>query len=194
MLEAPCHFPYGGVCNAMAQSRLTSEKWLSAGFDALVQHGPQALKAETLARQIGTTKGSFYWHFKDVDAFHADMISLWAAQAVTSFAVHMAAEPTPPLQLRSLGKPPTPSHPLTDPAIESALRAWGATNHTVANVIADVDAQRIAHLAAALRQLGVTDPDFALLIYSARIGLHAQTHSDGTRPLETLIDLILALR
>ncbi|MFN3661424.1 TetR family transcriptional regulator [Yoonia sp.] len=42
------------------------EDWLMAGFRALASHGPSALRAAALARDLGTTKGSFYWHFKDL--------------------------------------------------------------------------------------------------------------------------------
>ncbi|MEH6751885.1 MAG: TetR family transcriptional regulator, partial [Paracoccaceae bacterium] len=36
-----------------------------AGLAALAEAGPVALKAEPMARRLGTTKGSFYWHFAD---------------------------------------------------------------------------------------------------------------------------------
>ena len=37
-----------------------------AGFRALARSGARALRAEALARDLDTTKGSFYWHFKDL--------------------------------------------------------------------------------------------------------------------------------
>ena len=35
---------------------------------ALAETGPEALKAEPLAARLGVSKGSFYWHFRDVPA------------------------------------------------------------------------------------------------------------------------------
>jgi len=53
----------------MARStRLTRDIWIDAGLKALVSDGPAALAAEPMARRMKTTKGSFYWHFKDVPA------------------------------------------------------------------------------------------------------------------------------
>jgi len=67
---------YGG-----RMSRLSRDRWIDAGFRALTEKGPQALKAEPLARGLNTTKGSFYWHFKDVPAFQAEMLACWEKQA-----------------------------------------------------------------------------------------------------------------
>jgi len=44
-------------------TRLGKADWLDAGLAALAAEGPAALRAEALARQLNTTKGSFYWHF-----------------------------------------------------------------------------------------------------------------------------------
>ena len=39
-----------------------------AGFRALSAEGPQGIRVEAIARQLKLSKGSFYWHFKDVQA------------------------------------------------------------------------------------------------------------------------------
>lgn len=178
----------------MADTRLTSQEWLFAGFDALVTQGPQALKAEALARQLGTTKGSFYWHFKDIPTFRNQVIDLWAEQALSGFIRHLSTEATPPLQLRRLGQPPAPTTPLGTASTEAAMRGWAQSDHTVADVIAKIDTQRTAHIADLLRQLDVTDPSFATLVYGAWVGMHMQNQAEISQPMETLIDLILALR
>lgn len=178
----------------MSKENLTAEKWLLAGIDALVQQGPQALKAEPLARALSTTKGSFYWHFKDVPDFHQKMTMLWASQAVTSFTQSIEGQATVPMRLRQLGQAPAIITPLNNSALETAFRAWAHSNNTVAYVIADIDTRRIAHLVELLIQLGITDPSFSTLIYGAWIGLHTQDNADTTQAMETLIDLILALR
>ena len=69
--------PCAAVWFHMTKSRLSPDKWLTAGFEALVASGPSALAAEPLARALGTTKGSFYWHFKDVPAFQDALLAAW---------------------------------------------------------------------------------------------------------------------
>mgnify|MGYP001820637128 CR=1 FL=1 len=70
----------------MRKPRLTKEAWINAGLSALKEHGPDALKAEALARRLGTTKGSFYWHFKDIPAYHDALLDVWLASAVDDFS------------------------------------------------------------------------------------------------------------
>jgi AcrR family transcriptional regulator len=178
----------------MPDTRLTSQEWLFAGFDALVKQGPQALKAEAMARHLGTTKGSFYWHFKDITAFREEMVDLWAEQAASVFTQHLSTGVTPTLQLRTLGQPPAPTTPLGTVKTETAMRGWAQADHKVADVIAKIDIQRTTYLADLLRQLDVTDPSFATLVYGAWVGMHMQNQAEISQPMETLIDLILALR
>jgi AcrR family transcriptional regulator len=43
--------------------------WIDAGYAAFALGGPDALKVEQLARQVGISKSSFYHHFADVPVF-----------------------------------------------------------------------------------------------------------------------------
>ena len=40
-------------------------QWLRAGLEALRKGGVGAVRVERLAEDVGVTKGSFYWHFRD---------------------------------------------------------------------------------------------------------------------------------
>ena len=42
---------------------LTQEDWITAGYDALAAGGVAAVSVDALARSLGVTRGSFYWHF-----------------------------------------------------------------------------------------------------------------------------------
>jgi AcrR family transcriptional regulator len=58
--------------------QLTAKDWLDQGLKALTKSGFTALKAEPLAKAIGVSRGSFYWHFADIAAFHAAILKLLA--------------------------------------------------------------------------------------------------------------------
>lgn len=45
----------------MAASR---ESWVAAGLQALVEGGVEAVAVEPIAKTLGVTKASFYWHFE----------------------------------------------------------------------------------------------------------------------------------
>ena len=46
---------------------LTRIDWLDAALNTLEKEGIDRVKVERLAKELGVTKGSFYWHFKNRD-------------------------------------------------------------------------------------------------------------------------------
>src|SRR5208283_1488982 len=67
---------YSSVWN-MPGSRLGPTEWVNAGLNALARFGFAALKADTLANRLHVSRGSFYWHFPHVSAFHAAILRRW---------------------------------------------------------------------------------------------------------------------
>jgi AcrR family transcriptional regulator len=61
----------------MEEPRLKPEDWLRAARLALRRGGPDAVRVERLARDLGVTKGSFYWHFKDRDELLEALLQEW---------------------------------------------------------------------------------------------------------------------
>lgn len=183
----------------MAKSpRLTRNDWLQAGFAALMEAGPGALKAELMARRLGTTKGSFYWHFKDVPDFHTAMMAHWEERCLAEIADAVEAEAAPRDRLRRLGqiagRSAEKSH--DGAAVEPGIRAWARSDAAVADAVARIDGLRHDYIAGLLGELALTNPDFAHLIHAALIGLEDLASRDASPvegPLATLIDLILAL-
>ena len=57
--------------------QLSARDWLDQGLKTLTESGFTALKAEPLAKAMGVSRGSFYWHFADVGAFHAALLKRW---------------------------------------------------------------------------------------------------------------------
>lgn len=181
------------------RARLTPSDWLLAGFQALADAGPVALKAEPMARRLGTTKGSFYWHFADVPDFHRQMLTLWAEGALDHIPSLLADQPTPVARLRRLGQAVAGGgHPvLGDLAVEPAIRAWAREDAAVAEVLAHVDAARIAHIQQLLGEVEITNPEMARIIYAAHVGMQDLATRDGrdnAGPMGSLVDLVLALR
>jgi AcrR family transcriptional regulator len=59
------------------RSRLSVEDWLQAGYTLLAEQGARALKVDRLCQQAGVTRGSFYWHFEDMDSYRATLVESW---------------------------------------------------------------------------------------------------------------------
>src|SRR5258706_9400520 len=76
-------------------SRLSRDDWASAALDALSAGGLAAVAVEPLAVRLGTTKGSFYWHFANRDELIAAALRLWRQASTTAVIerIESSAEP-----------------------------------------------------------------------------------------------------
>lgn len=43
----------------------TAETWIDAAYEQFTEAGLSSVKVETVAKRLGATKGSFYWHFEN---------------------------------------------------------------------------------------------------------------------------------
>src|SRR4051812_22016420 len=60
-----------------SEARLGAGEWEAAALAALSESGPAGVAVEALARRLGVTKGSFYWHFEDRDALLRAALVAW---------------------------------------------------------------------------------------------------------------------
>ena len=166
----------------MARARHTPQTWIDAGLKSLTRIGPDGLRAETLARELGTTKGSFYWHFKDVPAFQSAALRHWSETTKARYAAALQSGETSAQQLRTLGqvKPRAP---------DLAVRAWAVHDPGARRVVAKLDKWVLAEISARLTQLDATHPDFPGLIHAAMMASPAKGQH-----AETLIDMLLMLK
>lgn len=172
----------------MSNTRLSPEKWISAGFEALIADGPTALAAEPMARRLGTTKGSFYWHFRDVPAYHAALVRQWHAAALADVMERLESSGAPDTRLRAFG------HHILETKSEAALRVWAQTDGLVAASMAEVDAERLTYIQHLLNQFGLRNPAFATAILATLIGLpEIKAPSDPRASFDALVDTVLAL-
>lgn len=166
----------------MARVRKTPQDWIDAGLKALRSDGPSGLQAETLARHIGATKGSFYWHFKDVPAFQSAALADWQTGTLARFEKLLQREDNELAQLRALA-----GYHLNP--LDRAVRGWAAQNAAAAKSVKAVDGAMLARIGELLEAQGATHPDFPGLIHAALICAPAKgSHA------ETLIDLLLVLK
>ena len=60
-------------------SRLSADDWALGALDVIAEQGLAAVAVEPLARRLGVTKGSFYWHFPSREALLVAALDLWEA-------------------------------------------------------------------------------------------------------------------
>lgn len=142
-------------------TRLSPEDWIAAGFRALARGGLSAIRAEALARELGVSKGSFYWHFKDVPTFRQVMLTHWEDQA-TERIITMAEEGAPDaagrLQLLADLATSDLDGPYGGFHTEAAIRAWARSDPVAGAVQEQVDRRRLDYIAACFAEAGLPDP------------------------------------
>jgi len=186
--------------NAMVKLRLAPADWVMAGFRALAGEGAQAVRVESLARDIGATKGSFYWHFKDLGALHQAMLDAWAELATTAVTAAARAADLDPrervLRLVDLVSV-LPEAEVSGGALEPAIRDWGRTDPRAGAVLAKVDRRRMEALRQLLVEAGLSETraeEGAAAFYGALIGLESLRGSAGVAmrgPLRRVAESLL---
>jgi len=130
--------------------QLSAKDWLDQGLKTLAGSGFTALKAEPLARAMGVSRGSFYWHFADISAFHAAILKHWrevAAEAIIAGVEAAAdhADPLPLLLRRVFGE---------RLALENAVRSWAAADPLARAAVRSIDRRRLSYVESLLRASG----------------------------------------
>lgn len=172
-----------GATMERKKERLNAESWLYAGFRALAEKGPNGLKAEAIARDLKTTKGSFYWHFKDIPDFKMQMMALWeerAHEGVTKIINEVDGAEARLHLLIKIASANDTKH--GGAAAEPAIRDWMRYDDMVRQTVERVDQGRIRYLSGILADAGVSDPLAARVFYAALIGLEVLSISDGVTP------------
>jgi AcrR family transcriptional regulator len=108
---------------------------------------------QALARELGATRGSFYWHFPDRDAALAAALDLWEQLSTDQLIEQIERVPDPRLRLRRLLHEAITVDPV--PGLEPSITA-NADHPVVATVLRRVTSRRIAYLARCYADLGAT--------------------------------------
>lgn len=172
-----------------AKPRLRVEDWLMAGLRALARSGPSALRAEALARELATTKGSFYWHFKDLPEYLNRLIRFWEDHAFEGVIASLDPEASPRDRLDQLC---LLAADFRDPAyggqaLEPALRAWAISDPGVAEAVARMDARRIEYLEKLCREANITAPEAPVLLYALAVGLENLRHDEAKTTMREML-------
>ncbi len=159
--------------NGGSKPRLSAADWADAALAAIAEGGLAAVAVEPLAARLGTTKGSFYWHFANRDALIDAALDRWAQVATEGTITEVESESDPEERIRRLFA--LAVRAATDDPLEVSLLAT-AGHPRVAAALRRVTERRVAYVAELFAALGFT-PDEArrrgLLAYSVYLG-HAQ--------------------
>jgi AcrR family transcriptional regulator len=123
-----------------------------------------------MASELKVSRGSFYWHFRNISDFRAEILRSWAESTTDEISRDLermeqsAAERLSGLTRRAVD---------AKPDLDRAIRAWAAEDETVAREVAAVDRKRLAYVKELLLAAGVAEEDVshrAAVLYWALLG------------------------
>ncbi len=119
----------------------------------MAAHGVESVRVEVLARDLGVSKGSFYWHFRDRGELLEKVLARWedgelgwldaeiGSGAATRWA-NFVKRTSDPERVRT----------------EIALRAWARADERVAARVAVIEKRKTRLIVDVLRDIGFTQP------------------------------------
>src|SRR5471030_2770327 len=84
--------------------RLTKDDWLKRGLKTLATDGAHALKVGPMAEKLRVSRGSFYWHFKDVADFQSQILRRWQEHSTDQVIRDLETAQPQPDRLKQLMK------------------------------------------------------------------------------------------
>ena len=158
-------------------TRLTVNDWVTVGFAILGEQGIKGIKIDRMAERLGVTKGSFYWHFRDLDDFLDALTTKWAEEMGTRY-------------LATAGSPD--EHPSTRMQnrlrvflsrqvrmLDREMRHWARSDSRAREALGRTDRQIYAQITRDLSDLGFGEAEAAWrgsVLFYASIGYAAVDH------------------
>ncbi len=157
-----------------ARPSLTPETWIEAATSVLVDQGIDHVRVDVLAGQLGVTRGSFYWHFRDREDLLRRVLQAWrerATEQLTRRLENASADPREQL-LDVISLPFRGRSAVRAARIELAIRAWARRDEMARQAVDDADASRIDYHEQVFAALGFGTEEArmrAFMVYSLEV-------------------------
>jgi AcrR family transcriptional regulator len=177
---------------------LSRDDWTRAALEALATDGLAGVAVEPLARRLGASKGSFYWHFRDRDELIAATLQLWERRDTTEVITALEQIADTRDRLRALARSAYVGAAEGNDAQPGLLAA--ASDPRVAPVLERVTRTRLAFLERQFEALGLDPPAArarARMAYALYVGLGdlrraapqaPMTESEAASIIEVILD------
>lgn len=164
----------------MAKARTPRQSWIDEGLRALAEGGPDAVRVEALAKNLGVTKGGFYGFFADRAALLTAMLDDWERRSVADVDARVERDGGTAESQALAARGLTFSAELLP--IDLAIREWARRDDAIATRLKWVDQARLDRLRSTI---GATCSDpveveaRAAVAMLATIGAHFATLDHG---------------
>jgi AcrR family transcriptional regulator len=133
-------------------AHLQPEDWIRAAFARLSSDGTESVRVEILARDLGVSKGSFYWHFRDRENLTQEMLARWEQEEIHGIEAAADDQAAAARWARFVERAANAQRA----RLEVALRAWARRDERVAKSLAAIEKKKARFIADVLRDIGFT--------------------------------------
>ena len=185
------------IAKKKERSTLSAGDWEQQALILIAEKGIRAVAVESLARRMGVTKGSFYWHFNNRESLLEQSLIRWEKHDATNLQTSLSAIEDPRERLRSFFRR-TGREKLTHNVYSSLCTA--SDHPQVEPLLERVAERRMKHIEKAFEEIGF-DPQEAShrarLTYSAYLGFlqlqqQHQTPSLSSEAFEAYMTHVIA--
>lgn len=150
--------------------RLDKNSWLLEGFKILDKEGFSRITIDNLCEKQKRSKGSFYYHFKNIEGYIEELMKYWVQEYTMTPIKTAEINKTPALIYKALAdmvfKSPY--------KVEQVIRAWGYSNLVVREYVNKVDKIRIDYMVGLKKEAGSDEKtayNCAVLEFAVLIGI-----------------------
>ena len=159
---------------AAARTQLGRDEWISGATELMAKLGIDGVRVEVLAKTLGVTKGSFYWHFKDRKDLLDNLLETWREGRIRDIEKQTALTPGKEReQARHLIEVYSAARNRKGISIELAIRDWARRDTSAAQIVAAVDAHRLECTRKLFRIVGFDEQEAkarSLMLYAYVFG------------------------
>ena len=175
---------------------LKKEDWLEKALLALSNSGGQKPRIGSLVAEIGVSRGSFYWHFKDRAEFIKELVDYWHRESTLVVASRLDEMDAPAEEkLRTLMEMICVQK-LT--RHDQAVRNWALGEQSVEEQVKRTDEFRCGYVKKLFKACGFSDQDarFRATIFvseASREGLlfNAMNEKERRKRAKMFFDLLM---
>lgn len=156
---------------------MTRQDWINAARQALIAGGVEQVKVDRLAKDLGITRGSFYWFFKSREELLDELLKDWEHSNTQPLLDEIARMPAGDATAAMQG---IVSFWIDEkdfsPAYDAAMRDWARVSPQAEEVVRRVDNRRIEALTEMFRKLGFPEDEAfirARVTYFHQVGYYA---------------------
>lgn len=167
----------------LKKKSLSAQDWEEAALNVIAHQGVGAVAVESIARDLGVTKGSFYWHFKNKLDLVKAALKRWRQKDLEIVNKDILPIKNPKERLLAWFK--LSAEPMQSHLIYSTLLADRSVD-VISKVLKEVTLERLAHLQKSYKEMGFKTKQAraqSLMAYSVYVGfLHMSKTLYGSLP------------